>query len=211
MDIIIDSFLNIDTHLADIISRYGVWTYLLLIAIIFFETGLVVTPFLPGDSLLFAAGALAAQGSLNIFILTSALAAAAIAGDAVNYFIGKKVGTKILVGGKFLGLPVRREHVERARQFYNTHGSKTIVIARFFPIIRTFAPFVAGASGMHYRQFAIFNVVGGVLWVALFNLGGFFFGNLPVVKNNFTTVIVGIVFLSLLPLAARFLRERFKR
>jgi membrane-associated protein len=197
LKIFIDLFLHLDTHLNAITSEYGMLTYLLLFVIVFCETGLVVTPFLPGDSLIFATGALAASGSLNLFTLFIVLCLAAISGDTVNYQIGHLLRDKIAnrEGIRF----VKKEHLDRTHVFFEKYGTKTIVIARFVPIIRTFAPFVAGVGIMPYSKFISFNVIGGISWVSAFLLGGYFFGNLPVVKDNFSFVILGIIFVSLLP------------
>lgn len=197
LKIFVDLFLHLDTHLNAITSEYGMLTYLLLFAIVFCETGLVVTPFLPGDSLIFATGALAASGSLNLLILFIVLCIAAVSGDTVNYQIGHLLRDKIenRENIKF----VKKEHLDRTHVFFEKYGTKTIVIARFVPIIRTFAPFVAGVGIMPYSKFISFNVVGGVAWVSAFLFGGYFFGNLPVVKDNFTLVILGIIFVSFLP------------
>ncbi|MFZ5515811.1 MAG: DedA family protein [Candidatus Zhuqueibacterota bacterium] len=198
-------FLHLDKHLNEIISNYGVWTYLILFVIIFCETGLVVTPFLPGDSLLFAAGTFAALGSLGVEQLLILLSIAAILGDTVNYWIGNYIGPRAFSGSvRFL----KKEYLEKTHAFYERHGGKTIVIARFIPIIRTFAPFVAGVGAMSYGRFIVFNVAGGLLWVLLFTLGGYFFGNLPVVKRNFSLVIVAIILISVLPGVIEFFRER---
>jgi membrane-associated protein len=193
----IDLFLHLDTHLNAITTEYGMLTYLLLFIIVFCETGLVVTPFLPGDSLIFATGALAASGSLNLFTLFIVLCLAAVFGDTINYQIGHLLRDKIAnrEGIRF----VKKEHLDRTHVFFEKYGTKTIVIARFVPIIRTFAPFVAGVGIMPYPKFITFNVVGGVAWVTSFLFGGYFFGNLPVVKDNFSFVILGIIFVSLLP------------
>lgn len=193
---IADLFINLDVHLASVISAYGAWTYALLFLIIFCETGLVITPFLPGDSLLFAAGAFAAQGSLEAPFLFLLLAAAAIFGDTVNYAVGAYLGPKVFgMQTKLL----RQEHLLRTQRFYEVHGGKTIVIARFIPIIRTFAPFVAGIGSMQYARFLSYNVIGGLLWVSLFVFGGYFFGNIPFVQRNFEWVILGIIIASILP------------
>ncbi len=208
MDLIasfIDLFLHLDQHLNVIIENYGIWTYLILFAIIFCETGLVITPFLPGDSLLFAAGTFAALGALRVEILLILLMAAAIVGDTVNYWIGSRVGPRAFSGEvRFL----KKEYLDRTQEFYEKHGGKTIVLARFIPIIRTFAPFVAGVGTMHYRRFITYNIFGAVLWVSIFTLAGFFFGNIPAVKENFTLVILAIIFVSVLPPIVEFVRER---
>ncbi len=202
---IIDIILHLDKYLDVIVQRYGFATHFLLFAVVFCETGLVVTPFLPGDSLLFAVGAFAARGSLNLFLSFLLLSTAAILGDTVNYWIGNRVGPKVFSeGNRFLN----KRHLDRTHAFYEKHGGKTIIIARFVPIIRTFAPFVAGIGSMTYGKFLLYNVAGGILWVALFLFGGFFFGNLPVVKENFSLVIFAIIFISILPGVFEFLRHR---
>ena len=201
----VDLFLHLDRHLAGVISTYGAWTYLILFLVVFLETGIVATPFLPGDSLLFAAGTFAALGSLDVAFLILLLSAAAILGDTVNYWIGRKVGPRVFRENvRFLN----RRHLERTHAFYEKHGGKTIVIARFVPIIRTFAPFVAGIGTMSYGKFLFYNVFGGVLWVVLFVLSGYFFGSIPVVKNNFSLVIVAIIILSVLPIVIEWIRHR---
>ena len=201
----VDLFLHLDKHLAEVIAQYGVWTYFILFAVIFLETGVVATPFLPGDSLLFAAGTFAALGSLDVGLLMLLLSIAAILGDTLNYWIGRKVGPRVFNEKvRFL----RREHLERTRVFYERHGGKTIIIARFVPIVRTFAPFVAGVGTMQYGRFLAYNVVGGIVWVVLFVLGGYLFGNIPVVKENFTIVILAIIVVSLLPLVVEWVRHR---
>ncbi|MBI3012741.1 MAG: DedA family protein [Elusimicrobia bacterium] len=203
---IVDIFLHLDVHLSWVIDSYGVWTYLILFVIIFCETGLVVLPLLPGDSLLFAAGALTAASSLDITWLFIALAAAAVIGDTVNYWLGAYVGPKIFSQEKVRFL--NKKHLERTHQFYEKYGGKTIIYARFVPIVRTFAPFVAGVGRMTYWKFISYNVIGGVVWVAVCLFAGYFFGNIPVVKNNFTLVILAIIFISILPPAIEFLRHR---
>lgn len=205
---IIDFIIHIDVHLAEIIKDYGLWTYLILFLIIFCETGLVVTPILPGDSLLFAAGTFAALGSLDIAWLFVLLSLAAIAGDTVNYWIGSFVGPKIFQKEKMRFL--NKEHLERTHQFYEKYGGKTIVIARFMPIIRTFAPFVAGIGSMTYWKFISYNVIGGVAWVALCMFAGYYFGNLTFVKKNFSLVILAIVIISILPGVIEFLRHKYR-
>ncbi|HJS46950.1 MAG TPA: DedA family protein [Gemmatimonadales bacterium] len=200
-----DLFLHLDRHLAEIIGRYGVGTYAILVLIIFCETGLVVTPFLPGDSLLFAAGSLAALGAgLDPMLLFLLLSAAAIAGDTLNYWIGSLLGKGVAEGRYPL---IRRDYLERTHRFYERHGGKTIVLARFVPIIRTFAPFVAGVGTMTYRRFLTWNVAGGILWVGLFVWAGYFFGNLPAVKENFSLVILAIIALSVLPIAVEAMKS----
>lgn len=197
VNIFMDLFLHLDTHLNAITNEYGMLTYLLLFVIIFCETGLVVTPFLPGDSLIFATGALAASGSLNPITLFFLLSLAAISGDTVNYQIGHLLRDKITKHEDIRF--IKKEHLDRTHVFFEKYGTKTIVIARFVPIIRTFAPFVAGVGIMPYSKFISYNVIGGVAWVFAFLFGGYFFGNLPIVKDNFSFVILGIIFVSLLP------------
>lgn len=197
VNIFMDLFLHLDTHLNAITNEYGMLTYLLLFIIIFCETGLVVTPFLPGDSLIFATGALAASGSLNIITLFFLLCLAAISGDTVNYQIGHLLRDKITKHEEIRF--IKKEHLDRTHVFFEKYGTKTIVIARFVPIVRTFAPFVAGVGIMPYPKFISYNIIGGVAWVFAFLLGGYFFGNLPIVKDNFSFVILGIIFVSLLP------------
>lgn len=204
---LIDFVLHLDQHLGEVIQNFGSWTYLLLFFIIFLETGFVVTPFLPGDSLLFAAGAFAGMGWLNVSLLFFLLAGAAILGDTVNYWIGHFIGPRAFSGNiRFL----KQEYLIRTREFYEKHGGKTIVLARFVPIVRTFAPFVAGVGAMSYGRFVTYNVVGGIIWVALFSFGGYFFGNIPFVKENFTLVILGIIFVSVLPPIVEYLKVRFQ-
>jgi len=202
----VEFILHVDRHLDLFIRDYGTWAYALLFLIIFAETGLVVTPFLPGDSLLFAAGAIAARGSLDVGLLALLLAVAAIVGDAVNYWIGHTLGDR-LVGGKRIRL-IKQEHLDRTHQFYERHGARTIILARFVPIVRTFAPFVAGLGRMTYRRFATYNIVGGITWIALFVLGGFFFGNLAVVQQHFGLVIIGIILISFVPMVFTIWQER---
>lgn len=201
----VDFLLHLDRHLAEIIAQYGLWTYLILFLIIFCETGLVITPFLPGDSLLFAAGTFAGLGSLDPVVLFFLLTAAAIIGDTVNYWIGHYVGPRAF-SGQIRWL--RKDYLERTERFYARHGGKTIVLARFVPILRTFAPFVAGVGRMHYGRFLFYNVFGAIVWVGLFVFGGYFFGNLPVVRENFTTVILAIILISVLPIAVEWVRAR---
>jgi len=196
----IDLFLHVNEHLEALIQSWGPWTYVVLFAIIFCETGLVVTPFLPGDSLLFAAGAMAAlyPQHLSVWTLLVILTIAAILGDTLNYALGRWIGPRAFKIDKWF---LKHEHLERTQGFYERHGGKTIVLARFVPIIRTFAPFVAGVGKMHYPTFLFYNVAGGVAWVAICTLAGYFFGNVPVVKENFELVVVGIVLMSVLPVA----------
>ena len=198
--------LHLDTHLDLVIRSYGFWTYGILFLIIFLETGLVVTPFLPGDSLLFASGTFAALGSLDVMWLMLLLMVAAIGGDTVNYWIGHASGPKVFTGEKSRFF--NKEYLHRTHQFYEKYGGKTIIIARFVPIIRTFAPFVAGIGSMTYGRFITYNIAGGIAWVVVFVLGGYFFGNIPLVKHNFSLVIVAIIFLSILPGIIEFLRHR---
>ena len=204
---ILQFFIHIDAHLSQIIQEYGIWTYVILFAIIFAETGFVVTPFLPGDSLIFAAATFAGLGLLNPWLLFGLLALAGILGDSVNYAIGHTIGPRVFREDvRFL----KREYLDRTHAFYEKYGGKTIILARFIPIIRTFAPFVAGVGAMTYPRFVLFNVIGGLLWVALFTSLGYFFGNIPTVQRNFTLVILGIVFISILPPVLEFLRQRGK-
>ena len=204
---LIDFVLHIDVHLAEIIRAYGGWTYLILFGIVFCETGLVVTPFLPGDSLLFAAGAFASAGALDPWVLFALLTVAAIVGDSVNYWIGARVGPKVFTEGhRFLN----PKHLQRTHEFYERHGGKAIILARFVPIVRTFAPFVAGIGQMTYAKFLMYNVVGGVAWVGLFVSLGYFFGSLPAVEENFTLVIYAIVVISVLPMVWEFVRARLR-
>jgi membrane-associated protein len=206
----IDLFLHLDRHLNEVIQDYGVWTYLILFLIIFCETGLVVTPILPGDSLLFAAGALAAiSGSpLNVLFLFFLLSVAAILGDTVNYWIGSYIGPRAFRSkSRFL----KREYLDKTHEFYEKYGGKTIIIARFVPIVRTFAPFVAGVGSMTYWRFFLYNVVGGVLWVAICVFAGYIFGNIPFVKKNFSIVVLAIIFISILPGVIEYVRSRKRR
>ena len=205
----IDLFLHLDTHLQAIIEAYGLWTYAILFLIVFCETGLVVTPFLPGDSLLFAAGTFAATGSLNVVVLFFLFWIASIIGDIVNYTIGRVLGGKIFARkeNRFF----KQEYIERTQKFYEVYGAKTIVIARFLPILRTFAPFVAGIAKMHRGTFMVYNIVGGFLWSGTFTLAGFGFGNVPFIKENFSFAIMGIIALSVLPAVIHVLRERWKQ
>lgn len=203
-----DFILHIDTHLGQIISTYGVTTYVILFAIIFMETGLVFTPFLPGDSLLFAAGAFAALGSLNIVALLVLLFVAAVLGDTANYWIGHFFGKQIIAHPR---IPIDEEHIKETQKFYKKHGGKTIIIARFMPIIRTFAPFVAGIGTMDYAQFLLYNVIGAFIWVIGATLAGFFFGNIPFVRDNFSLVIIGVVLISVLPIFFEIIARKLKK
>lgn len=207
---IISFILHIDEHLVEIIQNFGSLSYVLLFLIVFVETGLVIFPFLPGDSLLFASGALAAMGAFNIVLLLIVFFTAAVIGDTVNYQIGKKVGTAIKPNS-LIGRVINQEKMNKAEDFFNKHGGKTIVIARFMPFIRTFIPFVAGASRMNYRYFFMYNVIGAVLWVGICTIAGYFFGNIPIIKDNFSTVILLIIFVSVLPVVISFLKSRLKK
>jgi membrane-associated protein len=206
---LVDFILHLDTHLSHILQDFGLWSYLLFFVVIFAETGLVVTPFLPGDSLIFALGTFAAGGFPNIGVVFVVLAAAAILGDSANYAIGKYFGSLILKrqGAWFL----KKEHIDRTHRFYERYGAKTIVLARFVPIVRTFAPFVAGVGKMSYAKFLTYNMTGGILWIAAFVFGGYFFGNIPVVKENFTLVIFAIIIISILPAVIEYMREMRRR
>lgn len=200
---VVSLFFHLDEYLLFAVGEYGMWVYAILFAIIFLETGIVVAPFLPGDSLIFLAGALAGAGALNALPLFVVMSAAAIAGDSVNYYIGRHAGRAAYDY-------VKKEHLNATRAFYEKHGGKTIVIARFLPVIRTFAPFVAGMAGMKYRDFAFYNVTGALLWVSSFLALGYFFGNVPIVKENIETVIIFIIALSVLPAIAGFVRSARK-
>jgi membrane-associated protein len=202
----IDIVLHLDVHLVRMVAEYGVWIYAILFAIIFCETGLVVTPILPGDSLLFVAGAIAATGDLNVHLLVVLLVTAAILGNSVNYAIGRWLGKRFFTdrGSKLLN----PAHLEKANAFYETHGGKAIVISRFLPIVRTYVPFVAGLGGMHAARYTAYNVAGGVLWVASLCYAGYFFGNIPWVKKNLTLIIVGIILVSVVPVAWAWLKSR---
>ena len=211
MDIIgflIDFIIHIDVHLGQIISTYGVLTYAILFAIIFMETGLVFTPFLPGDSLLFVAGAFAAINSLNIWLLFFLLTAAAILGDTTNYWIGYFFGKKIVAHPK---IPIDESHIKETQKFFHKHGGKTIILARFMPFIRTFAPFVAGVSRMDYKRFFLYNIVGGLLWVSIATFAGYFFGNMEFIKKNFSLVIIGVVMISLMPIFFEIISRKIKK
>jgi len=208
---LIDLVLHVDVYLLDLVKTYGAWIYGVLFAIVFAETGLVVTPILPGDSLLFAAGALAASGALDVRVLLVLLVAAAVAGDAVNYSVGRAIGTRIIRRAETdprWRRWINPAHIAKAHEFFERHGGKAIVLARFMPIIRTFVPFVAGAAEMTYPSFALYNVAGGIAWVAICVGAGYVFGNVPIVKENFTLVALGIVAVSLLPMVIEYLRHR---
>ncbi|WP_428304797.1 DedA family protein [Lacipirellula sp.] len=206
---LIDLFLHLDEHLREVVNDYGTWTYLVLFVIVFCETGLVVTPILPGDSLLFAAGAIAALGSLNPHLLVVLLTIAAILGDAVNYQIGRYIGSAVFKkeDSRFF----KKAHLEKTHAFYERYGGKTIIIARFVPIVRTFAPFIAGVGQMSYRQFALYNVIGAILWVVIGVYAGYLFGGLKIVKENFSLIIIAIVGISLLPALIEIWRAKRQR
>jgi len=209
---IIDLFLHLDEYLNVAITTYGGWTYGLLFVVIFIETGLVITPFLPGDSLLFAAGSFAALGSLNIYFLWGLLFVAAVLGDTANYWIGHKLGLAIFdTQNRWLKKVLKKEYLEKTEAFYAKHGGKTIVLARFVPIVRTFAPFVAGVGTMAYGRFISYNLIGGFLWVTLFLFMGNFFGNIPFVKANFELVIIGIILVSVLPMLVEYIKSRSQK
>ena len=206
---LLDIVLHLDTHLLNLVAEYGVWIYAILFAIIFSETGFVVTPFLPGDSLLFVAGAIAATGEMNLWILLGLLTAAAILGNTVNYAIGRWLGGTFFKdrGSKWLN----PAHLEKAHAFYERHGGKAVVISRFLPIVRTYVPFVAGMAAMSAKTYTAYNVAGGVLWVGLLTYAGYFFGNIPWIKGNLTAIIIGIVVVSLLPLVYAYFKNRSSR
>lgn len=205
---IIDIFLHLDVHLDFIIRSYGTWTYAILFLIIFCETGLVVTPILPGDSLLFATGTFAARGSLDVWFVVFLLSVSAVAGDTINYWIGSILGPQVFKKEKSLFF--NKEYLDRTHRFYEKYGGKAIIIARFIPIIRTFAPFVAGIGRMTYKRFITYNVVGGIGWIVIFVLAGYFFGSVPFVKNNFSLVILAIIIISILPAIIEYLRHRYQ-
>ena len=204
---LIDLVLHIDQHLIELTQTYGLWIYAILFLIVFCETGLVVTPFLPGDSLLFAAGAVAALGGMNVHIAAALLLAAAVIGDAVNFAIGKYFGEKLFA--KPDSRVFKREYLDKTHAFYEKYGGKTIILARFVPIVRTFAPFVAGMGNMHYGRFIRYNIIGALMWVGLLTYAGYFFGELPVVKNNFGLVVIGILVLSVLPMAVEIAKAKW--
>jgi membrane-associated protein len=206
---LLDIVLHLDTHLLNLVAEYGIWIYAILFAIIFSETGFVVTPFLPGDSLLFVAGAIAATGEMNLYILLVLLAVAAVLGNSVNYGIGRWLGKTFFKekGARWLN----RKHLDKAHEFYERHGGKAVVISRFLPIVRTYVPFVAGMAQMSPKQYTLYNVTGGVLWVGSLTLAGFFFGNIPWVKGNLTAIIIGIIVVSLLPLVYAFVKSKLDK
>ena len=204
---LIDFILHIDQHLIELAQTYGLWIYAILFLIVFCETGLVVTPFLPGDSLLFAAGAVAALGGMNVHIAAGLLLAAAVIGDAVNFAIGKYFGEKLFA--KPDSRVFKREYLDKTHAFYEKYGGKTIILARFVPIVRTFAPFVAGMGDMHYGRFIRYNIIGALMWVGLLTYAGYFFGELPVVKNNFGLVVIGIIMVSMLPMAVEIAKAKW--
>ena len=203
---LLDIILHLDAHLLTLTQQYGVWVYAILFLIIYSETGLVIAPFLPGDSLLFVAGALCGMGALQLGWLVPLLVLAAFGGDNTNYWVGRLVGMRLfkLAGGRL----IRREHIDKTHAFYEKHGGKTVVLARFLPIIRTFAPFVAGIGMMHYRKFVLFSALGSVAWITSLTVAGYLFGNIPVVKNNLTLIILGIIVISILPAINEFIRHR---
>lgn len=205
---LIDFILHIDVHLGELIASYGSLVYAILFIIIFIETGLVFTPFLPGDSLIFAAGAFAALGSLNPIFVFLLLSAAAVLGDTVNYWIGHFFGQKIIENPK---LPINQSHIDKTNAFFAKHGGKTIFMARFVPIVRTFAPFVAGIGHMHYSKFISYNIIGGITWVGLFTAVGYFFGNVSFIKHNFSIAVLAIIVLSLVPIIFEFINHRLAR
>ena len=204
---LIDFILHIDQHLIELTQTYGLWIYAILFLIVFCETGLVVTPFLPGDSLLFAAGAVAALGGMNVHMAAALLLAAAVIGDAANFAIGKYFGEKLFA--KPDSRVFKREYLDKTHAFYEKYGGKTIILARFVPIVRTFAPFVAGMGNMHYGRFIRYNIIGALMWVGLLTYAGYFFGELPVVKNNFGLVVIGIIVVSVLPMAVEIAKAKW--
>jgi membrane-associated protein len=206
---LLDIVLHLDVHLLKLVQDYGVWVYAILFAIIFSETGFVVTPFLPGDSLLFVAGAIAAGGAMNVYLLVALLVLAAILGNSVNYAIGRWMGKRFFKEGQSRWLNPR--HLEKAHAFYETHGGKAVVISRFLPIVRTYIPFVAGMAQMQPSRYTAYNVAGAVLWVGSLTFAGYFFGNIPWIKKNLTLLIIGIILVSLLPLVIAFARSRMKK
>ncbi len=211
MDALVDLFIHFDKHLAEFVASYGIWVYGFLFAIIFAETGLVVTPFLPGDSLLFAAGALAASGLLNLWLLLGLLVVAAVLGDAVNYAAGNAVGPRVFTSidrTSFWQRMLNKDHLDRAHAFFEKYGGKAIVLGRFVPIVRTFVPFVAGAGTMTYGTFAFYNVSGAIVWVGICTLAGYAFGAVPIIRDNFSLVAIGIVLVSVIPIVVEFVKHR---
>ncbi|OAM29564.1 hypothetical protein A7P96_09520 [Eikenella sp. NML03-A-027] len=206
---LIDFVLHIDQHLIELIQTYGLWIYAILFLIVFCETGLVVTPFLPGDSLLFAAGAVAALGGMNVHMAAALLLAAAVIGDAANFAVGKYFGEKLFA--KPDSRVFKREYLDKTHAFYEKYGGKTIILARFVPIVRTFAPFVAGMGDMHYGRFIRYNIIGALMWVGLLTYAGYFFGELPVVKNNFGLVVICIIVVSVLPMAVEIAKAKWRK
>lgn len=205
----IDIILHLDAHLLALTQQYGIWVYAILFLIIYSETGLVIAPFLPGDSLLFVAGALCGMGALQLDWLVPLLVLAAFSGDNTNYWVGRLIGLRLLK--RVSTRLIRREHLDKTHAFYEKHGGKTVILARFLPIIRTFAPFVAGIGMMRYRLFVLFSALGSVLWISSLTVAGYLFGNIPVVKDNLTLIIVGIIVISLLPAIGEFIRQRKNR
>jgi membrane-associated protein len=205
---LLDIVLHLDAHLLKLVAEYGIWIYAILFAIIFSETGFVVTPFLPGDSLLFVSGAIAASGEMNVHLLFVLLAAAAVLGNSVNYAVGRWLGKRFFTDGRSRWL--NPKHLEKAHEFYERHGGKAVVLSRFLPIVRTYVPFVAGMALMTPRQYTVYNVAGGVAWVGSLCYAGYFFGNIPWIRGNLTAIIVGIVIVSLLPLAYAFVKSRMQ-
>lgn len=211
MEYVIDLFLHLDVHLAEFVAQYGVWVYAMLFAIIFIETGLVIWPFLPGDSLLFAAGAMAATGALDLWLTAVILLAAAIAGDAVNYSVGRYAGPKVFSAHDYQGFLhklLNRDHLDKAHAFFEKHGGMAVASGRFVPIVRTFVPFVAGAASMTASTFVFYNIIGAVIWVGVCLGAGYAFGNVPVIKDNFSLVAIGIVLISVLPMVVEVIRHR---
>ncbi|HBY73540.1 MAG TPA: DedA family protein [Candidatus Kerfeldbacteria bacterium] len=209
MSTLFDLFLHLDEQLSLIIAQYGIWTYAIVALIVFCETGLVVTPFLPGDSLLFALGTLAARGDLNIWYVMGILFLAVLLGDNVNYWVGRRLGPALFSGKSIRWL--NQEHLHETQEFYKRHGGKTVILARFVPIVRTFAPFVAGIGAMSYGTFLSYSLAGSALWIIVACGAGYFFGNIPIVQQNFEFVVIGIVLISLLPAAVKFIRHKYRR